>query len=203
MTPSRRNGNRFAIEQRVPEPSFAVDEFIAEPPSVAEEVAVHFVVIAIDDAPQSAIALTGIDVAAQGAMDANRRSELLIPLARVMVLQGLVREYARRTNFDQVPAELILQDTVFVPAKEHRVARGKRVQIFAARIVAVMAHAAVTLDASVRLMIHQRAQVLVAKRALVEFVASGVMTGHDGHVLQMALAAFIAHRAVMRVIQHE
>src|SRR5208337_3164665 len=155
------------------------------------------------DAPQSAIALTGIDVAAQSTMDADRRSKLLVPLAGVMVLQGFVGEYARRTDFNEVPAELILQDAVFAPAEEHRVARGESVQIFAARVVAVIAHAAVTLDASVRLMIHQRAQVLVAKRALVEFVASGVMTGHDGHVLQMALAAFIAHRAVMRVIQHE
>src|SRR5208283_2946716 len=146
---------------------------------VTQEVAVHFVVVAIDDAPQSAIALTGIGVATQGAVDANRRSELLIPFARVMALQGLIREYARRTNFDQVPAELILQDTILVPAKKHRVARGKRVQILAARVVAVIAHAAVTLDASVRFMIHERTQVLVAKCALVEFVAPGVMTGHD------------------------
>src|SRR5208283_2130963 len=126
-----------------------------------------------------------IDVAAESTVDANRRSELLIPFAGVMVLQGLIREHTRRTNFDEIPAEFVLQDTVFATAKKYRVARGERVQISASRIVAVVAHAAVTLDAAVRFMIHQRAQVLVAKRALVEFVAPVVMTGHDGHVLQM------------------
>src|SRR5208283_955048 len=203
MKPSSRTGHGFAVEKRLPEPSFAVHELIAKPPPVTEEVAVHFVVIAIDDAPQSAIAFAGIDVATQSTMDANRRSELLIPLARVVALQSLIREYTCRTNLDEVPAELILQNTIFIAAEEYRVARRERVQIFAARVVAVIAYAAVTLNASVRLMIHQRAQILVAKCALVEFVVPVIMTGHDGHILQMALAAFIAHRAIMRMIQHE
>src|SRR6185312_11535841 len=35
-----------------------------------------------------------------------------------------------------------------------------------------------------------------------KFVAPVVMTGHDGHVLQMAFAALIAHWAVVRMILH-
>src|SRR5208337_2482257 len=120
MKPSSRTGHGFAVEKRLPEPSFAVHELIAKPPPVTQEVAVHFVVVAIDDAPQSAIALASVDIAAQSTVAANRWSKLLVPFAGVMVLQRLVREHASRANFDEVPAELILQNTVFVAAEEYR-----------------------------------------------------------------------------------
>src|SRR5215831_8927033 len=41
------------------------------------------------------------------------------------------------------------------------------------------------------------------ERALVELITAVGMAGHHRHVLEMALTAFIAHRAVMRMIQHE
>ena len=117
MTPDVRSGHRVAVQQRLTNPPFAIDELIAKPPAVAQEVSVHFVVIAIDDAAQSAVALAGIDIAPESTMHANRGSKLLIPLAGVMVLQGLIREHTRRTDFDQIAAELILQDTIFVRPK--------------------------------------------------------------------------------------
>ena len=85
-------------------------------------------------------------------------------------------------------------------AKKDRVPRCESVQILAARVVAIIANTAVALDAPVHLMIHQRAQVLIAKRSFVEFVTAVVMTCHHRHVLQVTLAALIAHRAVMRMI---
>jgi hypothetical protein len=63
----------------------AVDELIAKSAAVAQEVAVHFVVVAIDDAAERPIALAGIRVAAESAVHANRRGKLLVPFAGVMM----------------------------------------------------------------------------------------------------------------------
>ncbi len=52
-------------------------------------------------------------------------------------------------------------------------------------------------------MVHEGAQILVAKRAFLECVAAIVMARHDGHVLQVAFAAFIAHRAVVGMVGHQ
>jgi hypothetical protein len=90
-----------------------------------------------------------------------------------------------------------------VTAEEDRIPRGESVQVASTRVVAIVAHAAVALDAPIHLLIHQRTQVLIAKRALVEFITAVVVTRHDGHILQMTLAALIAHGAVMRMIEHE
>jgi hypothetical protein len=119
------------------------------------------------------------------------------------MLQGLIGEHAGGADFHQVAAEFVLQNAIFVTAEEDRVARRETRSDRAARVVAIVAHAAVTLDAPVHLMIHQRTQVLIAKRALVEFVTAIVVTRHHRHILQVTLAALIAHRAVMRMIQHE
>src|SRR5215468_717187 len=203
MAFGRRGGNGLPFEQRLPDTAFAVHEFVPKPSTVAQEVTVHFVVVAVNDAAECPVALAGVRVAAERAVHANRRSKLLVPFARVMMLQGLVGEYTGGTDFDQVATKLILQNAIFAAAEKDLVPRRERVQIGTARVVAVVAHAAVALDAPVHLVIHQWAQVLVSKRALVEFVTPVVVAGHYGHVLQVTLAALVAHRAVMRMIQHQ
>jgi hypothetical protein len=87
------------------------------------------VVVTVDDAAQRPIALAGIRVAAESAVHANRGSELLVPLAGVVALQGLIGEHAGGTDFDQVAAEFVLQNAIFVTAEEDRVPRRERVQI--------------------------------------------------------------------------
>ncbi len=203
IVPCRGNGSKPPFQQGLAETSLTVDEFVAKPSAVAQEVAVHFVVIAVDDAAQRPIAFACIHVAAESAVHANRRSELLVPLASIVVLQGFIREHACGADFHQVAAEFILQNAIFGTAEENRVPQRKRVQIVAASIVAIVAHAAVTLDAAIHFVIHQRTQVLIAKRALVEFVTAIIVTGHHSHILQVTFAALIAHRAVVRMIQHE
>ena len=77
------------------------------------------------------------------------------------------------------------------------------VEVAAARIVPVETHATVALDAPVHLVIDERTEVLVAERALREPVAAVVVTGHHRHVLQMALAALVADRAIVRMVHHQ
>src|SRR5262245_55103158 len=181
----------------------AIGEFIAKPSTVAQKIAVDVVIVAIDDAAHRACVLTDVGVAPKPAVHAYGRGKLLVPLAGIVALQGLVREHAGRADLDEVAAELIFQHTIHVTAEKHRIPRGKGIQIVAARVVTVVAHATVALDAPVHLMIYQRAEILVAKRALLELVAAVGMACHHRHVLQMTLAAFITHRTVMRMIQHQ
>src|ERR1700693_27439 len=99
-------------------------------------------------------------------MHADGWREVLIPLSAVVVLQRLVGEHTGRTDLDEGSAEFVLQNAILVTAEEHRVTRGERVEIRAARVVAIVTDAAVALDAAVHLMIHERTQVLIDERSL-------------------------------------
>src|SRR5262249_25091411 len=65
------------------------------------------------------------------------------------------------------------------------------------------AYAAVALDAAIHLVVNEGAEVLVAVGALGKAIAPIDMAGHQGHILQMAVAALVAHRAIVRVIDHQ
>src|SRR5215831_14107869 len=178
----------------------AIGELVAEPPTVAQKIAVDVVIVAIDDAAHRARVLADVGVAPKPAVHADRRGKLLIPLASVVVLQSFVRKHAGRADLHEVAAELIFKDTIGMAAEEDKIARRERIQVVPAGIVTVVAHATVALNASVHLMIHQRTEILIMERALVELITAVGMAGHHRHVLEMALTAFIADRTVMRMI---
>src|SRR5262249_13230092 len=134
---------------------------------------------------------------------ADRRRHLHVPLSRVVVLQGGVCEYSRWADLDQVSGKFIFEDAVPFTAEKHGIAEPKGMQVMAARVLAIKTHASVALDATVHFMIYERAEVLIAECALVETIASIIMPGHDGHILQVALAAFVADRAIMGMVLHQ
>src|SRR6185437_3986728 len=149
--------DRLAVQQAVLNTVAVVDELVSETPPVAEEIAVHFVVVPVDDPAQRAITFADTDVATGGAMDTNRRRHLQVPLSCVVAFQRRVREYARRTNLREVAAELAFQNAVLAPAEIHRVAKPEGIQIAPSRVFAVEANATLALNAAVHLVIHQRA----------------------------------------------
>ena len=51
-------------------------------------------------------------------------------------------------------------------------------------------------------MVNEWAEVLILKRALGKSCATVIMAGHHRHVLQVTLAAFVAYRTVMGMVQH-
>ena len=203
IAPRRSNRSKLSFQQGLAETSLVVDEFVAKPSAVAQEVAIHFVVIAVHDAPQRPVAFASIRVAPESAVHANRRSELLVPLASVVLLKGFISEHARGADFHQVAAEFILENAIFGSPKKDPVPQRKGIQVVTASIVVIVADAAVTLDAAIHLVIHQRSQILIAKRALLKLVAPIIVTGHHRHVLEVAFTALVTHRAIMRMIQHE
>src|SRR5262249_29375698 len=196
-------GNGAGVQQRMANTPLAVDELVTESAAVAQEVAVDLVVVAGQDAPEHSVPFAGVGVTADAAVDADRRRKLQVPLAGVMALQRLVREHAGRADLDEVPAEFAFQEAVLVTAEEDDIARREGVQVGPARVLAIEAHAAVALDTAVHLVIDEGPQVLITKRTFVEFVLTATVPGHDRHVLEVTLAAFIAHWAVMRMVQHE
>ena len=175
----------------------------AEPSPVAQEVAVHFRVVAVVDALEVAVAFAREDVAADGAAGTHGGRRLEVPLARVLLAERAVGEYAGRAHLDQVPGELALEDAVLRPAEVHPPAGPERLEVRAARVVAVEADAPVAGDAAVHLVADERSEVLVLPGALGAPVPAADVPRHDGHVLQVALAALLADRAVVRVVLHE
>ena len=88
-------------------------------------------------------------------------------------------------------------------ATEVDVSRGAiDAEVGAARVVVVIVHAAIARDAAIHLVRDERPEILVQVRAFREVVLAAVMTRHHRHVLQMAMAAFFADRAIVRVIGH-
>ena len=160
-------------------------------------------VIAVQYSPQAPVALAGNDIAAGPAMHAYGRRRLEVPLARVVLLQRLVREYARGTDLDQVAAELALEHAVLVAAEVNMVVAGEDIEVPAAGVAPVEPDAAVALDAAVHLVVDEGAEMLVAVRSFFEPRSSIIVPGHDRHVLEVAFASLIADRAVMRMVQHE
>jgi hypothetical protein len=71
------------------------------------------------------------------------------------------------------------------------------------RIVAIEAHAAIAGDAAIHLVPEKRPEILIAEGALGEAVAAVDVSGHDRHILEVALAPFLADRAIVGMIGHQ
>ena len=120
-----------------------------------------------------------------------------------MLVECFVCENTRRAYFHKISAELVFQNSVFVLPKIYAVVPAENVQIAAAGVVLVKSYAAVALNASVHFMSEEWAKVLVPISTLLETISAICMPHQDRHILQMTLAAFIAYRAVVRMIQHQ
>ena len=175
----------------------------AEAAAVTQEVAVDRRVVTVVNALEASVALTGQRIAAHAAAGADRGRRLQVPLAGVVVHQGFVGEYTGGADLHQVAGEGAFQGALPMAAEVDVIVGGECCEVGAAGIVTVEARAAVTGDAAVHLVMNQGAQVLVAVGLLGAAVVTVPVAGHYRHVLQVALAAFGADRAVMGVVHHQ
>nr|VVN01728.1 hypothetical protein PS652_03334 [Pseudomonas fluorescens] len=181
----------------------AVDVAIAETATVAEEVLVDRTVEAVFDPAQLAVTLTRADVATAGAAMADARGKLHVPFAVVALGVGLVGEHTGGADLGEVAGELALEGAVFNATEVDVVVGTEYAQVGTAGVILVVTHATVAGDAAVHLVGDERAEFLVLVGTLGETVAALVVAGHDRHVLQVAVTAFLAHRAVVRVVGHQ
>ena len=182
---------------------FQVHVAIAETTAVAEEVAVNGPVITVFDTTQFAIAFARTDVTADGTLLADARRKLHVPLTVIALRVGFVGEDAGWADFHQVAGELALQGAIFRAAEVDVVVRAIDAQIGAVGIIFVVAHAAVAGDAAVHFVRNKRPQILIAVGTLGKTIAAEAMAGHHRHILQVAVAALFADRAVVRVVSHQ
>ncbi|MNH81968.1 hypothetical protein D3C73_343480 [compost metagenome] len=182
---------------------FAVDVAIAETATVAQEVLVHRTVETVFDATQFAVTLARGDVATAGAAMADARRELHVPFTVVALGVSLVGEHTGRADLGEVAGELAFQHAVFNATEVHVVVGAEHTEVGAAGVILVETHAAVASDAAVHFVRNERAQLLVLVGAFGEAIPALVVAGHHGHVLQVAVTAFFAHRAVVRVVGHQ
>ena len=181
----------------------AVDVAIAETATVTQEVLVHRTVETVFDAAQLAITFARADVAAAGATVADAWRELHVPLTVVALGVSLVGEHTGRADLGKVAGELAFKHAVFNATEVHVVVSAEHTQVGTACVVFVVAHAAIAGDAAVHLVSDERAEFLVLVGALGEAITALVVAGHHRHVLQVAVTAFFAHRAVVRVVGHQ
>lgn len=116
---------------------------------------------------------------------------------------SLVGEHTSRADLGEVAGELAFQGAVFNATEVHVVVGAEHAEVGAAGIVLVEAHATVAGDATVHLVSDERAEFLVLVGTLGEAITALVVAGHHGHVLQVAVTAFLADRAVVRVVGHQ
>ena len=117
--------------------------------------------------------------------------------------EGFIGEYSGRTDFHKIAAEFILQRSILFPAEVEGVMRSEDIEVSTTRIVTVISNAAETLNAPIHLMANERAEGLITMRPLREVRTPVDMSGHDRHILQMALPSFITYRAVVWMIHHQ
>ena len=196
-------GHGLPAKQRLTKAAVAVDEFIAVAAAVAEKVAVHRAVVAVADAAQLFVTCPRKGVAAEAAIHAERGGCLQVPFPSVVPHECFVIEDPGRADFDEVATELVFQHPIGVPAEIDGIVRAEDVEIAATRVIAIEADATIAGNAAIHLMVDERSEILVVVRAFLEAEFTIVVTGHDGHVLQVTLAAFVANRAVVRVIDHQ
>ncbi len=190
-------------EQWLTRAILAVDIAVAKTSAVAEEVLVDRAVVTVFDAAQFTVAFTRADVAAAGTAVADAWRELHVPLAVVALGVGLVREHTGRADLGEVAGELAFQRAVFNATEVHVVMGAVDAQVGAACVVFIKAHTAITGDAAVHLVRDERPQLLILMGTLGEAITALVVAGHHRHVLQVAVTAFLADRAVMRVVGHQ
>ena len=171
--------------------------------AVAQEVAVDLAVVAVVHPLQQTVAFGREGVAAHRAVGADGRRRLEIPLAGVGLGERLVGEHPRGTDLHQVAGELAFEHAVLLATEKHPRARAEGVEILAAGVLPVVAHAAIAGDAAVHLVADEGAEVLVLPGSFATGVAAHGVAGHHGHVLEVALAALLAHRAVVGMVLHQ
>ncbi len=200
--PGRRVRGDLRRRPRRPYPLRRIHVLVAVSPAVAEE---HLVDGAAEPAlyaAQLAVPRRGRRAATEAAVRAHGRRRLQVPLARVPCREGLVVEDAGRADLDQVATELALESAALGAPEVDPVAQPEDAEVAASRVVVVEARAAVAGDATVELVGHERAEVLVLEGAFEAPVPAVAVTGHHRHVLEVAFAALVADRAVVRVAEH-
>ena len=180
------------------------ERLVAEAALVAEPAVVDLLVVAREHAHDLGVVAHGqLDVALRRAHRADRARALDVPRARAEAVGGR-GERAHRAELDDVAAERRHVGAAVVGADEGVVAALEEDELVVLGHLLREAHAAVAEDAALAVDRDERRQLerlLEVALGLDEARAAGAPA--EGDVLQRALAALVADRAVERVVDEQ
>ncbi len=197
-----RRGGPFAVHQAHPGTIRPVGVAVSVPAPVADEMAVDVGGVGRFHPDHFPIPGQRRGVAAQAAVDAEGRGSLEIP-APAFVAGGLVGIDSGGADVDDVSREGAFQRAGFLAAEIDAIGDAGDAQILVAAEFLVIAGTPVALDAPVHLVGDQRAEILIDVGPFGAFVAADGMVARDGQVLEQAVAALVADRAVVGMVEHE
>ena len=201
--PAHRRQLAAVAQQRLGDALVDVDGLVREAPAVAEPPVVDLVVLAGEDAQDALVADGELDVALARAERADRARALDVPRARAEAVR-LRRQRADGAELDDVAAE---RGDVGVPVERRDVRVGAALledELVVLGDLLAEAHAAVAEDAALAVDRDERREperLLEVALGLDEARAAAAPA--EGDVLQRALAALVADRAVERVVDEE
>ncbi len=177
----------------------AVHEIRRVPAFDAQKLAVDARLVAIVAADDFVVANAQRGLAAIGAMRADGADVLHLPGARLIPIRA-AGERAHRANVDAHAAFVAFQMIEMVGLDHrHRAAIAHAQRLHAHALVAD-AHAAITQDAARLVVKHNRRPLLFVRMQLLLQEPALAHPVAEGHVLQFALAALVAHRAIQRMV---
>ena len=203
LLPARRHQVRALADQRLRDALFAVDRLVGEAALVAQPAVVDLGVVAREHAHDAVVADGELDVALRGAERAQRAGALDVPRARAEAV-GARGERADGAQLDDVAAERRDVRVAVERADERVRAALEQDQLVVLGDLLREAHAAVAEDAALAVDRHQRRELeRLLEVALGLDEARGAGAPAVGDVLQRALAALVADRAVERVVDEQ
>ena len=173
-----------------------------EPRAVRQPFLVHVVVDARQDAQHFATTAVEADVGADGVGHVDRERLLELPRTRFEGI-GLAGQRADRAQVDHVGRQLVLGRLFQIRADLHGLAAVERADLVDTRHFLGEPHAPGAVDAARHRGLDERAHVLVGHGTLVLVIARAAAAIGHRLVLQVALAALVADRAIERVVDEE
>ncbi len=177
-------------------------EIVAEATLGAQEFAVEAGMVPIIGAQDFVVAHAERGLAAVRAMGARLRDVGHLPGARLITIRA-AGERADRADVDAHTAFFACQLVGLVRQDYGEHAAGADAERFHVHAFVADAHAAEAENAARRIVIDQRRPFLLGRVELFLDEAGFVQAVAEGHILQLALATFVADRAIERVIREQ
>src|SRR5690606_39052684 len=190
------------LDHRVLEAVLGVEAVAAEAVAIRDPRLVDRIVGPRHDALHATAQHMRVNVRADTVMGRDERLRAHLPRPRAVAVR-LVVQRADRAEVDDVAGKLVPQPALDVRADHDALGTADRAELLNALDLGTEAHAAGAVDAARHVGRDQGAQVLVLDDALPLDIARHVTAEAHREILQLALAALVADRAVERMVDQQ
>src|SRR5690606_19243062 len=190
------------LHHRASEAVLGIEAVTAEPVAVGDPRLVDRIVVPRHDPLHSSAQHVRVEIRADAVMSADERPRAHLPAASA-VAKRLVVQRADRAKVDDVPGELVAYAALDVRADHDVLGAPDRAELLDPLDFGAEAHAARAVDAARHIGRDERTEVLVLHDALLLGIARYAPAEAEREILQLALAALVADRAVERMVDQQ